>query len=309
VTEENIELTKDMFTFVPPLVGESESLTRPSLSYWQDALRRFRKNRIAMAAALLLILIISMAVIIPFFSRYTYEKQDFMSINQRPTPEHYFGTDELGRDIWVRCWEGARVSLFIALVATFLNGGIGILYGGISGYLGGRVDNILMRFCEVLKAVPQMLWILMLVLIMRPGLWPIIIAISATGWVNMARLFRGQVFQLREMEFVMASQVLGAGNMRVILKHLLPSAMSPILTNLAFSIPAAIFAEAFLSYIGLGLPLPMASWGVLASDGASKLLVYPYQLAFPALLISLTMLSFNLLGDGLRDALDPKLRD
>ncbi|NQT57837.1 MAG: ABC transporter permease [Bacteroidetes bacterium] len=307
--QEEPKLQPEMFVFEPAEVGESEKLTRPSLSYWKDAWRRFKKNKVALFAVLLLISMIFLAVFAPMISKYTYYEQDFDVINNTPSVAHLFGTDELGRDIWVRSWEGARVSLFIAFVATVINGGFGIIYGGISGYLGGKTDNIMMRICEIITAVPQMLWILMLVLIMKPGIWPIIVAISATGWVNMARLFRGQVFQIRETEFVMASQTLGAKSFWIIGKHLLPNAMSPVLTNLAFTIPRAIFAEAFLSYIGLGLPMPMASWGVLASDGAAKLLVFPYQLAFPALLISLSMLSFNLLGDGLRDALDPKLRD
>lgn len=307
---ENIQaISPEMFVPEAFDVDEADKISRPSISYWKDAFRRFRQNKIASIAVIALILMFVLAIAVPIFSRYTYCEQDFSVINQGPTLQHFFGTDELGRDIWVRSWEGARVSLFIALVATFINGGIGILYGGLSGYLGGKADMVMMRFCEVIIAVPQMLWILLLVLIMEPGVWPIILAISVTGWVNMARLFRGQVLQLREMEFVLASQTLGAKSIWIILKHLLPSAMSPILTNIAFAVPRAIFTEAFLSYIGLGLPMPMASWGVLASDGAAKILVFPYQLAFPALMISVAMLSFNLLGDGLRDALDPRLRD
>ncbi len=305
---EEIRMTEDMFQFASPESGDAEKITRPSVSYWEDAFRRFRANRVAAAAVILLVCLIAFAVFVPVVSSYTYYDQDFMVINKPPSSSHVFGTDELGRDIFVRCWVGARISLFIAFIAAIINGGIGVLYGGISGYMGGKVDNVMMRFCEIIIAVPQMLWIILLILIMKPGIWPVIIAISATGWVSMARLFRGQVLQIREMEFVLASRTLGATSFWIIFKHLIPNAMSPILTNLAFIIPRAIFAEAFLSYIGLGLPLPMASWGILASDGAAKILVYPYQLFFPAMLISIAMLSFNLLGDGLRDALDPRLR-
>lgn len=286
----------------------AEKISRPSLSYWKDAFRRFKENKAATLAFLLLVAILLMAIFAPMVSPYEYQEQDYMAVNQAPSAAHWFGTDDLGRDIFVRCWEGARVSLFIAFVIAFLNSTIGILYGGIAGYLGRGVDNIMMRFCEIIAAIPQMLWVILLILAMKPGIWPVIIAISATGWISMARLFRGQVFQLKEMEYVMASQSMGGSNLWIITKHLVPNAMSPIIANLAFIIPRAIFAEAFLSYIGLGLPLPMASWGTLASDGASKIMIFPYQLFFPALLISLTMLSFNVMGDGLRDALDPRLR-
>ena len=222
--------------------------------------------------------------------------------------EHLFGTDQLGRDIFTRCWSGARVSLLIGVVVAVLNGTVGILYGGIAGYFGGVADNLMMRLCELIGAIPSMLWMILLVLIMKPGVLPIIVAIGATGWIGMARLFRGQVLTLRETEFVMASRTMGAGSIWIIVKHLLPNAMSPIIISMANAIHGAIFSESFLSYIGLGLPLPLASWGTLASDGANQLLIFPYQLLFPALLICITMLCFNLMGDGLRDALDPRMR-
>lgn len=286
----------------------ADKMSRPSLTYWSDAWRRFRGNKVAMVSAVILILIIGMAIFQPMFSKYTYDQQDWFAINQSPSADHWFGTDELGRDIFVRCWEGARVSLMIAFIVAVLNGTIGILYGGIAGYFGGVADNLMMRFCELIASIPQMLWVVLLILIMKPGVFPIILAIAATGWIGMARLFRGQVFSLKESEFVMASRTMGAGSLHIIMKHLLPNAMSPIIISMANVIPSAIFSEAFLSYIGLGVPLPTASWGVLASDGANKLLSYPYQLLFPSLLICITMLCFNLMGDGLRDALDPRMR-
>lgn len=287
---------------------KADGMARPAMTYWSDAFRRFKRNLVAMVSTIILIIIMLMAIFQPMLSPYAYDDQDWANTNQGPSKEHLFGTDELGRDIFVRCWEGARVSLLIAIVVALLNGTIGILYGGIAGYFGGVADNIMMRFCELIVSIPQMLWVVLLILIMKPGIFPIIIAIAATGWIGMARLFRGQVFQLKESEFVLASQTMGAGSMWIILKHLLPNTMSPIIISMANVIPGAIFAEAFLSYIGLGIPLPLASWGVLASDGANKLLIYPYQLFFPALLICITMLCFNLMGDGLRDALDPRLR-
>lgn len=298
----------DMFEKDEQSYDDADKITRPSVTYWSDAWRRFKGNKLAIISAIILILITVLAIVVPMVSRYTYNQNDLTCVNQSPSLTHLFGTDDLGRDIFVRCWEGARVSLSIGLIVSILNGTIGILYGGIAGYFGGLADNIMMRFCELIAAIPQMLWVILLILIMKPGVGPIIIAIAATGWIGMARLFRGQVFQIKEMEYVMASRTMGAGSIWIIIKHLFPNALSPIITNMAFAIPGAIFAESFLSYIGLGLPLPTASWGVLASDGANKLLSYPYQLVFPAVLICITMLCFNLMGDGLRDALDPRMR-
>lgn len=298
----------DMFEKDEQSYDDADKITRPSVTYWSDAWRRFKGNKLAIISAIILILITVLAIVVPMISRYTYNQNDLTCVNQSPSLTHLFGTDDLGRDIFVRCWEGARVSLSIGLIVSILNGTIGILYGGIAGYFGGVADNIMMRFCELIAAIPQMLWVILLILIMKPGVGPIIIAIAATGWIGMARLFRGQVFQIKEMEYVMASRTMGAGSIWIIIKHLFPNALSPIITNMAFAIPGAIFAESFLSYIGLGLPLPTASWGVLASDGANKLLSYPYQLVFPAVLICITMLCFNLMGDGLRDALDPRMR-
>lgn len=303
-----MDLPDDLFVKDDAAHMDADRMTRPSLSYWSDAWRRFRSNKVAMVSSVILLIIILMAIVQPMVSKYDYDTNDLFAINQGPSMEHLFGTDELGRDIFVRCWEGARVSLKIALVVAILNGTIGILYGGIAGYFGGVVDNIMMRFCELIASIPQMLWVVLLILIMQPGVLPIIVAIAVTGWIGMARLFRGQVFQLKESEFVMASRTMGAGSFWVILKHLLPNAMSPIIISMANAIPGAIFSEAFLSYIGLGIPLPMASWGVLASNGANQLLTHPYQLFFPAALICITMLCFNLMGDGLRDALDPRMR-
>ncbi len=302
------DIPLDMFEADEQSYDDADKITRPSVTYWSDAWRRFKSNKLAMISTIVLLLIAVLAIVVPMVSRYTYNQNDLTCVNQSPSLAHLFGTDDLGRDIFVRCWEGARVSLSIGLIVSLLNGTIGILYGGIAGYFGGIADNIMMRFCELIAAIPQMLWVILLILIMKPGVGPIIIAIAATGWIGMARLFRGQVFQIKEMEYVMASRTMGAGSLWIIIKHLFPNALSPIITNMAFAIPSAIFAESFLSYIGLGLPLPIASWGVLASDGANKLLSYPYQLVFPAILICITMLCFNLMGDGLRDALDPRMR-
>ena len=308
LAEQEVLLTDDLFTKDDTAYADADKMTRPSLTYWSDAWRRFKENKLAMVSSVILLIIIAMAIVQPMVSRYEYDEQDLFATNQGPSMEHLFGTDQLGRDIFTRCWSGARVSLLIGVVVAVLNGTVGILYGGIAGYFGGVADNLMMRLCELIGAIPSMLWMILLVLIMKPGILPIIVAIGATGWIGMARLFRGQVLTLRETEFVMASRTMGAGSIWIIVKHLLPNAMSPIIISMANAIPGAIFSESFLSYIGLGLPLPLASWGTLASDGANQLLIFPYQLLFPALLICITMLCFNLMGDGQRDALDPRMR-
>lgn len=303
-----VELKKDMFRTIGKDTEQAQKINRPSMTYWQDAWRRLKENKLAIASLIILTILVILAIVGPYLQPYEYDALDFMQINKGPSAQHWFGTDSLGRDIFVRCWMGARISLFIAVVTAFINVTIGVIYGGISGYVGGSLDNIMMRVIDVIFSIPAMLWIILLMVVIGPGLKTIIIALSATGWGGMARLVRGQVLQLREMEFVLASKTLGSDTSRIIAKHLIPNCMGPIIISITFDIPGAIFTEAFLSYIGLGLRPPLASWGVLASDGAAIFLMHPYQLFFPSLLISITMLGFNLLGDGLRDALDPRLR-
>lgn len=302
------EITRAMFEPLRTDAHDAADARRETITYWKDAWRRYRKNPVAMLAAIILIVIILGAIFAPMFSSYDYAEQNTLVINKAPTAEHWFGTDNLGRDLFTRCWAGARVSLTIALVATLINVVIGVLYGGISGYFGGKVDMIMMRGVEIIYTIPDLLWVIMLMVVLGSGLNTIIIVIAITGWGSMARLVRGQILQLKQSEYVMASRILGGGFWHVIRKHLIPNLMGPIIIDLTFSIPSAIFTEASLSYLGMGVPVPLASWGTLANDGAKMLLLFPYQLFFPALLISLTMFSFNMLGDGLRDALDPKLR-
>ena len=305
---QEIQLNKEMFEIIGKDKASYDKIVRPSLTYWSDAWRRLKENKLAIISLIILIAVVAMAFIGPKLRPWEYDYQDYAVINKEPDAEHWFGTDELGRDIFVRCWEGAKVSLFVALVSTIINVTIGILYGGIAGYLGGRTDLIMMRFIEIIYSIPELLWVILLMVVLGQGLDTIIIAISITGWGGMARLVRGQVLQLKQMEFVLAAKTLGADTSRIITKHLIPNTMGPILINLNFQVPGAIFTEAMLSYIGLGIPEPLASWGTLAQRGTRMLLIHPYQLFFPALLISITMLAFNILGDGLRDSLDPKLR-
>jgi len=303
-----VEITREKFERVGPNIEESQAIVRPSMTYWQDAWRRLKMNKVAMASLVFLILLGIMAIIGPYLLPYKYSDQSLMMTNKPPSAEHWFGTDYLGRDLFVRTWMGARISLTIGIAAALLDGIIGVIYGGISGYFGGQVDNVMMRIVDILYGIPYLILVILLMLVMGPGIVTIITAMVITGWVGMARLVRGQVLQLKEQEFVMAAKTLGASPGRIIMKHLIPNTLGPIIVSITFDVPAAIFTEAFLSYIGLGVQPPLASWGTLANDATNVLLMYPYQLFFPAFFISITMLSFNLLGDGLRDALDPRLR-
>ncbi|MCD6322844.1 MAG: ABC transporter permease [Clostridiales bacterium] len=220
-----------------------------------------------------------------------------------------FGSDNLGRDVMTRVMYGARISLTVAFVASLVNFIIGVTYGAVAGYEGGRVDNIMMRIVDIINSVPLVLIIILLmVLVGNQGLWTIIMAIGLVYWVGMARLVRGQILALKEREFVMAAVALGVSRKNIILRHLIPNAMGPIIISMTMMIPSAVFTEAFMSFIGLGVSAPKASWGTLANNALSGILTYPYQLFFPAIAIAVTMLAFNFLGDGLRDALDPRLR-
>lgn len=221
---------------------------------------------------------------------------------------YIFGSDDLGRDILTRIIYGARISLIIGFVASLVNLTIGVAYGGIAGYYGGKIDLFMMRFIEIMSSVPRMLYVIIFMVILGSGLAPVILTIGLVYWLGMARIVRGQVLVLKESDYVLAAKALGANEKRVIFKHLIPNSMGPIIIVAAMKIPNAIFTEAFLSFIGLGVSAPQASWGSLCNAALANLKIYPYQLIFPALAISITVAAFNFLGDGLRDSLDPRLR-
>ncbi|MEI8301026.1 MAG: ABC transporter permease [Chlamydiota bacterium] len=284
------------------------SNTIPRISYWQDAWRRIKINKFAIASLICLSLLTLMAVIGPMLSSYTYYDTHLHLKNIKPCSLFLFGTDELGRDIFTRIWCGARISLFVGVSAAFIDMVIGVFYGAFSGLMGGKIDEFLMRFADILYSLPYLLVVILLIVIMGPGLTTMIISITLTGWINMARLVRAQILQLKTLDFVLAAHSLGASKSRILIKHLIPNTMGSIITTLTLTIPTAIFAEAFLSFLGLGIQAPIASWGTMANDGLSALRYYPWRLFFPAFFISLTMLCFNLIGDSLRDALDPRIR-
>ncbi|MDP3388177.1 MAG: ABC transporter permease [Eubacteriales bacterium] len=286
----------------------SEVVNRPSVGYWKDAWRRLRKNKLAMIGLCIIIIYTIMAIIGPWMTSFSYRTNYLMETNIRPNAQHWFGTDVLGRDLWARVWVGARISLFIGLVAALVQTFLGILIGGVAGYFGGNLDLVIMRIVDILSGIPFLIFVILIMMVIGSGLFPIIITFAITGWLGMARLVRGQVLQLKEQDFMTAAKAMGASSSRLILKHLIPNMSGVIIVTLTMRIPQAIFTEAFLSYIGLGVKPPMTSWGQLANAGGQVMQVHPYQLLIPAFFISTMMLALQLFGDGLRDALDPKLR-
>ena len=313
-------IDKSRFEWIGSDPENREGIARPSITYWQDALNRLKKNKVAVVCFFLICLIIITAIVIPFVVPFSSNEQHISETNLRffakCTDERYagqnhmhiFGTDSLGRHLFTRAFEGGRVSLIIAFSAVAVNLVIGLIYGGISGYVGGTVDIIMMRIVEIINGIPYLIVVILMLMVLPKGIFTLVIAYGVTSWTGMARLVRGQILQLKSQEFVVAAEAMGAKASRILARHLIPNALSVIIINITMAIPSAIFTEAFLSYLGLGVPVPQPSWGVLAQDGQQHFMVHPYQLVIPASFISVTMLSFNLLGDGLRDAFDPRLR-
>lgn len=305
----------DAFEVIGSDASSMEAIARPSISFMKDAWNRIRKSKVAIVCMTILALIILGAIFLPMICPFSYEQQNvafqnkpIMSPDSVTGQMHIFGTDNLGRDVFARVWYGARISLTIAIAVALIDCFIGVLYGGISGYFGGAVDTVMMRILEIISGIPYLIIVILLMTVMERGLGTIIVAYSLTGWTGMARLVRGQVVSLKEQEFVIAAKSMGASPARIIGKHLVPNVLSVIIVNITLDIPNVIFTEAFLSMLGLGIAPPQSSWGMMANNAIQVFQMYPTQLVVVALFICVTMLSFNLLGDQLRDAFDPKLR-
>ncbi|HLS08415.1 oligopeptide ABC transporter permease [Lentibacillus sp.] len=375
------DVPKELFVPHERKEDTSEKITKPSRSFFQDARRTFFKNKMAVLSIILMVIIILMSIIGPYFNEYGMDDQDlsrakmpprvpviedlpFLGMNGTLTSEfkgdtveeatenaimrydnaedyidikvlsegdgstdsaevsatyhiyeakdmqdEYFwlGTDQLGRDQWTRIWLGTRVSLIIAFVAAAIDLLIGVAYGGISGYYGGRVDDIMQRILEILIGIPKLVVMFLLLIVLKPGIISIVLALTITGWTGMARIVRGEVLKQKNEEYVLAARTLGQSNGKIIMKHLMPNVAGIIIINIMFTIPDAIFFEAFLSFIGLGIVPPEASLGALVDAGFKVFRLYPYMVFYPAVVISVIMIAFNLIGDGLRDAFDPKM--
>jgi len=337
----------DASDFLPADKEEKQGLVvmRQSVSFWRDGLRRFRKNKIAMVSLVVIILIMIFAFVMPSFYPYSYEQQIRGSENLAPMEysaeelalieqgidvfPHILGTDSLGRDTMVRLMMGSRISLLVGIVASILVLLIGSIYGSVAGYFGGKVDMIMMRLVDIIYTVPDILIIILLMVTLKyplqnladtvpafswintigVGLICIFIVFALLYWVGMARIVRSQILTLKEQEFVTAAKALGAGHGRIIRKHLLTNCMGTLIVTTTLQIPSSIFTESFLSFIGIGVAAPMPSLGSMASQAIGGITSYPYRLLAPAIMISLIILSFNLIGDGLRDAFDPKLKN
>ncbi len=300
--------TDSRFAPLPNRQASAERITTPPISFAADAWRRFKANPMALLGLIVLVIFLIACFIGPLLTPWDPTTQNLAGRDQPPSLQHWFGTDAHGRDLFERVLYGGRISLAVAFFAGLLQLVVGVAYGATAGLLGGKWDNIMMRIVDIIDTIPLTIYVILLAVILGQGLTSIFIAIGIVYWTSMARLVRAQVLSLKEQEFMLAARALGANRKRLIFRHLIPNAMAPIVVELTFSIPRAMFTEAFLSFIGLGVSAPMASWGVLASLGFEGLRSYPWQLAFPSAAIIIVSLAFNFIGDGLRDALDPKLR-
>ena len=285
-----------------------EDIGEKSLTYWADVWRRFRENKLAIFGLILLAVIVVILFIGPVITGQNYQLIDASIKNQGPSSAHWFGTDDMGRDLFTRVCVGGRISINIGLCCTLVMFVIGALLGALAGLKGGLVDDIIMRICEFIGNLPYLIIVVILSMVLGRSMFSLVFAMSLTAWVGTARMVRGQILQIKEQDYVQAATALGASTGRIIIKHLLPNTLGIIMVDITMSVPGFIFSEAFLSYIGLGVRPPETSWGALASAGQQQLMFYPHELFFPCLMIVLTMLTFHLIGDGLSDALDPKLR-
>lgn len=276
------------------------------VSLWQDAWHRLQKNKLAVISAGVLLIVVFVAVVGPWLSPYSYEEQDTALYASAPSMSHWFGTDLLGRDLLTRTLYGGRISLLVGLVATLVSMIIGVTYGAIAGFLGGRTDQIMMRVVDVLYALPFTIFVIILMVLFGRNIFLLFLAIGAVEWLTMARIVRGQVISLREKEFIEATRVMGFTEPRIIFQHIIPNTLGPIIIYVTLTVPQVMLLEAFLSFLGLGVQPPMSSWGLLIQEGVETMEEFPWMLLFPSMALSATLFALNFLGDGLRDALDPK---
>jgi oligopeptide transport system permease protein len=289
-------------------------------SLWDDALRRLLRNRAAVISIVILAVIALAAIFGPYFLAYTFYEQDYAVVSCAPDwwPDtsvmcnaggsHWFGTDSVGRDLLVRTLYGARVSLSVGLIATLVSLVIGVIYGAVAGFIGGRIDELMMRFVDVLYSIPYIFLVIILMVIFNRNFFLLFVAIGAVEWLTMARIVRGQTLSIKQKEFIEAARAGGVGTFGIIWRHIIPNVLGPVIVYVTLTVPASILAESFLSYLGLGIQEPLTSWGVLISEGKDQMETAPWMLLFPAAFMTVTLFCFNFIGDGLRDALDPKDR-
>jgi oligopeptide transport system permease protein len=294
------------------LAGQLERAAAPprGRSPWRDARTRFMRNKAALVSLVLLVLIALVCVVGPSLLPYEFDTTDWNAMSLAPTLQgsHWWGTDESGRDLLVRCLIGGRISLMVGVLATIASVAIGIAWGATAGFLGGKIDSLMMRFVDMMYAIPYLLIAILLVTILGREFYLVVLAITAFSWMDMARVVRGQTLSLRTREFVEAARAIGVPTRRIIFSHIVPNLLGVVVIYTTVTVPGVILTESVLSFLGLGIQEPMTSWGVLIEDGAKVMDVAPWMLLFPAGMLSLTLYCFNFIGDGLRDALDPKER-
>lgn len=290
---------------VLPVEGDAEEGSA-GISPWRDAFRRLLQNKMAVFGGAVLIIEVVLAVLTPWIARYGFDEQQLELWLAPVSRQHWFGTDTLGRDLFTRVLYGGRISLMVGFLASAVSVVVGILYGSLSGFIGGKLDQLMMRIVDVMYALPFVFLVIILMVYFGRNILLLFVALGLTEWLTMARIVRGQVISLKEKEFVSAAVSMGVGTKSIILRHLIPNTLGPVIVFMTLTVPAVILEEAFLSFLGLGVQAPMASWGTLISDGVAVMEVRPTVLLFPAGALALTLFSLNFLGDGLRDALDPK---
>jgi oligopeptide transport system permease protein len=267
---------------------------------------RFKSHLPALISLIFLGIVLIGALFVPLLSPFSYDETHLEWKNLPPGQHFWFGTDDLGRDLFTRVWHGARISLSIGLAAACIDRILGVIWGGIAGFSGGHCDKWMMHILNILYSLPYLLVVILLVVVRGSGMFSLLLAMTITGWMTMARIVRSQILSLKERDFILAAKSMGAGFTRILFRHLIPNASGPIIVTLTLTVPSAIFVEAYLSFLGLGVQAPLASWGTMAQEGLAAIAYYPWRLFFPAFFISLTILAFNLLGDGLREAFDSR---